>query len=258
MLQFCLLGSGSSGNAILVTSGETAILIDNGLSYKGLCHRVEHAGLSLERLKGVFVTHEHGDHVKGVGVLARKLGVPVYLTRGTHEALPGTVGEIPDLRPYEAGERFVVGGLEIASFSVSHDAADPVSYTVRAEGAQLGLATDLGHVSHLVRTRLRGSHALVLESNYCPNMLLRSGYPPQVRQRISSRIGHLSNQDSCSLLDELLHDGLQAVVLVHLSENNNTPEVAQRLAAGVLRGHGAALHVATQDTPTPVFEVRAP
>ncbi len=255
MLQFCLLGSGSSGNAILVSSGETRILIDNGLSYKQLCLRADRAGMSLAGLKALFITHEHGDHVKGAGILARKTGVPVYLTEGTHAALSPNVGEIPRAVCFEAGDTLQVDGLTVESFSVSHDAADPVSYTVRHGAAQVGLATDLGHVSHLVRTRLAGSTALILEANYCPEMLRRGHYPPRVQQRIRSRSGHLSNQDMTSLLDDLLHERLRTVVLVHISEHNNTPDLAHRYAARVLGRHGAALHVAAQDEPSPVFEV---
>lgn len=255
MLQFCLLGSGSSGNATLIRVAETGILIDNGLSYKELCRRADVAGVSLEGLRALFITHEHGDHVKGAGILARKTGVPVYLTEGTFASLSPSVGEFPQAVRFEAGEAFEIGGLTVGSFSVSHDAADPVSYTVRCGSAQVGLATDLGHVSHLVRTRLRGSTALIVESNYCPEMLRMGHYPAQVQQRIRSRNGHLSNQDMTSLLDGLVHDQLRTVVLVHISEHNNTPALAHGFAARVLERHGATLHVAAPDEPSPIFEV---
>ena len=212
--------------------------------------------MSLKGLDAVFVTHEHADHVNGLGVLARKQDVPLYMTRDTFSSLPEKVGVLPRLVFFEAGDSVEVGDLAVASFSVAHDAADPVSYTVEsAEGVRIGFATDLGHSSHLVRTRLAACHALVLEANYCPELLLRSAYPPKVRQRIQSRTGHLSNQDMSSLLHQLLHDGLQLVVLFHVSENNNEYDRAQKMAQGVLRNHPARLHVARQDTPTPVFEV---
>ncbi len=258
MLQFCLLGSGSSGNAALIRTPRARVLIDNGFSYKELRRRVEATGLTLDGLDAIFVTHEHIDHVNGLGVLARKQDAPVYMTRDTFSNLPDKVGVLPRLVFFEAGEQVRVGDLNLASFSVSHDAADPVSYTVESErGTKVGFATDLGHTSHLVRTRLAACHALVLEANYCPNMLLRSPYPPRVRQRIQSRIGHLSNQDMSSLLHQLLHDALQLVVLFHVSENNNDYELAHQMALGVLRNHPARLHVARQDEPTPLFEVAA-
>ncbi|HNR32138.1 MAG TPA: MBL fold metallo-hydrolase [Candidatus Hydrogenedentes bacterium] len=255
MLRFSLLGSGSGGNAVLVMSPRAKILIDCGLSHRQLRLRTEAVGASLDGLDGVFITHEHGDHVGGLRVLTRQSGVPVYLTAGTHGRLPAPLLGIPNAVHIEAGDTVSVGDLEVASYSVSHDAADPVNYVVRWNGAQLGLATDLGHVSHVVRRSLAGSHAVVLESNYCPRRLLAGDYPPQVRQRIRSRIGHLSNQDMCSLLADLIHDQLSTVVLVHLSENNNAPEIVRELAENVLRGHPARLYLAEQDRPTPFFEV---
>lgn len=257
MLRFSLLGSGSSGNAILFASQEAKILIDNGLSFKELHRRCGAIGLSLEGLDGVFVTHEHSDHVAGVGVLARKTGVPIYMTEATHRALGPGVGEIPTVHYFESGETVCIRDMEVSSFGIPHDAADPVAFTVTACGAKAGLATDLGHVSHLVRERLSGSHALVIESNYCPNEMLNSDYPPQVLQRIRGRHGHLSNQDMASLLHALLHDALRTVVLVHISENNNKPEIARMMAEGVLRGHPARLHLAEHHAPTPLFEIVA-
>jgi len=258
VLRFSLLGSGSSGNAILLTSSSTKILIDNGLSFKQLSLRTAAVGVSLEDLDAILVTHEHGDHVGGIGVLTRKLAVPVYMTPGTFENLPPSLGRLNGVELFEAGEGMVIGDMAIRSFSVSHDAADPVGFTVRAGGAQFGLATDLGHVSHLVRNRLAGSHALVIESNHCPEMLRKGLYPPKIQQRIRGNQGHLSNEDMCSLLHSLLHDDLQHVILVHISENNNCFELVDQRVRGVLKSHPATVFMATQDVPTPLFEVRAP
>ncbi len=258
MLRFSLLGSGSSGNAILLQSAGTTLLIDNGLSFKQLCLRAAAIGASLDNLAGVLVTHEHGDHVQGLGVLTRQRPVPIYMTRGTYENLSPAIGLLNEIEFFEAGDQFVIGDMVIRSFSVSHDAADPVGFTVQSGGAQFGLATDLGHVSHLVRNRLAGSHALVIESNHCPEMLRKGHYPPKVQQRIRGREGHLSNEDMCSLLHDLLHDHLKLVILVHISENNNSPEVVEQRLRGVLKAHPAATFLATQDAPTPMFEVRFP
>ena len=258
MLQFSLLGSGSSGNAIAVRSATTTILIDNGLSFKQLSLRAAAVGISLENLAAILVTHEHGDHVQGIGVLTRKIPVPVYMTHDTCENLSPSLGKLGDIELFEAGEGLLIGDMTIQSFSVSHDAADPVGFTVKADGAQFGLATDVGHVSHLVRNRLAGSHALVIESNHCPEMLRKGDYPPKIRQRIRGRHGHLSNEEMCSLLHSILHDDLQHVVLVHISENNNSPQLVEQRVRGVLKGHPAAIYLATQDSPTPLFEVRAP
>ncbi|MBI2432191.1 MAG: MBL fold metallo-hydrolase [Candidatus Hydrogenedentes bacterium] len=255
MLRFSLLGSGSSGNAALVVSPRTKVLIDNGLSFRQLEARVSAIGSSLEGLDAVFVTHEHGDHVHGLGTLARRLDVPVFMTEETFRSLPPGVGKLPRIETFEAGDTVRVADLEVSSFSIAHDAADPVSFTIACDGAKLGLAIDVGHVSQLVRNRLSRCHALVLESNYCPDMLMQGSYPPQVQQRIRGRLGHMSNYDMTSLLNTLLHDALKLVVLVHISERNNHPDLVRRLAQQVLAKRPAMLHLATQNEPTKLFEV---
>ena len=257
LLRFALLGSGSSGNAMLVASSNSKILIDNGFSLKELETRIAGIGETLDGLNAVFVTHEHSDHVKGVGILARRLGVPVYMTLKTYESLPESVGALPRIELFESGESVTIGGLTLASFNVCHDAADPVSFVVQSNGAKLGLAADLGHAPQYVKQRLEGSHALILESNHCLDMLHRGPYPDALKQRIRSRHGHLSNADMTSLLASLVHDGLQIVVLVHLSLENNRPEIVRDMAAGVLKGHHAELHVAHQDVPTPLFVIHS-
>jgi len=256
LLRFALLGSGSSGNALLLISPTAKILIDDGFSFKELQSRVEKLGETLNGLNAVFITHEHSDHVKGLGVLARKLKTPIYLTERTREKLPDIVGELPCVETFESGDSVTINGLTLTSFNVCHDAADPVSYIAQYDGIKLGLAADLGHAPQYVKQRLYGSHALVLESNHCPDMLHRGPYPQALKQRIRGQQGHLSNIDMTTLLAGLVHDALQYVVLVHLSHENNSPELARKLAAGVLKNHHAVLHVADQDVPTPLFEIR--
>ena len=253
MIRFALLGSGSSGNALLIISSRAKVLIDNGLSVRELEKRLDSIGENLEGLRGIFVTHEHSDHVRGLGVLARKTKLPVFITPTTRDALPESVGEIPNVEYFESGESVTIDGLTLGSFCVSHDAADPVSYVAMADGVKLGLAADLGHVSQLVRTRLEGAQGLILESNYCPEMLLRGPYPPMLKQRIKGSHGHLSNADCNSLIADLLHDSLHLVVLAHISEENNEYEHAKEMAARVLHGHNVALYIAYQDKPTPVL-----
>lgn len=255
MITFCLLGSGSAGNAILVETESTRILIDNGLSYKELSRRAVSMGLSLEGLSGVLLTHEHGDHCNGLGTLCRKHAVPAYLTPGTHDSLPARIGPLPDARLFRAGDSWLLGDLEVSSFSVTHDAADPVGYALSSRGAKVGFAFDLGAPTQLVRQRLAGSQALVLETNYCPEMLRYGDYPEQVKQRISGRFGHLSNDAAAGLVRDLTHPRLQKIVLVHISENNNTPARAHAAISGALDGHAAEVHLATQDAPTPLFRV---
>ncbi|MBI5095311.1 MAG: MBL fold metallo-hydrolase [Candidatus Hydrogenedentes bacterium] len=255
MIRFSLLGSGSSGNAILIASPTGKILVDNGLSLRKLQERAAGLHMDVSDLKAVFVTHEHMDHVNGIGVLARRFDAPVFMTAGTYENLPEGVGKIPRLELFDPGDTINVDGLEVTSFSVSHDAADPVNYVVRSGGVQLGLAGDLGHASHLVKNRLAGSHGLVLESNYCPDMLKKGSYPYAVQQRIRGNRGHLSNADMCGLLAGLVHDALRLVVLVHISEENNTRRLAHDMAARVIENHPARVFVARQDRATRLFEI---
>lgn len=257
MLKFSLLGSGSSGNAAFVASPRTKLLIDSGLSFRRLRERVEALGEGLEDLGAVLITHEHGDHVQCLGTLARKLRVPVYVTERTHLHFPTKVGELPDVRYFEAGDSFEIGDITVSSFSVNHDAVDPVCFTVHSNGAKVGFATDLGYCTNLVRSRLAGCNALVIEANYCPEMLRLGEYPPAVQERIRSKIGHLSNQSMASLLKDVRHASLQTVVLIHISENNNTPERVEMMARGVMRDHPASIYLATQDGPTQFFEVVA-
>ena len=242
---------------MFVRSPSGKILIDNGFSLKQLQARLAAIGETVDRLAAVVVTHEHRDHVNGIGVLARKTGVPVYLTRDTDSNMPD-LGAIPNKVYFESGDVLRILDFQLASFRVAHDAVDPVSFTVWREGCQLGLATDLGHATNLVRERLRGSHALILESNYCPDMLRRSSYPPAIVQRIRGRHGHLSNQDMNSLLKSLLHTDLQWVVAVHVSRENNSTEKVEDMAKRVLKRHSARLHVAAQDAPTPLMRIESP
>jgi phosphoribosyl 1,2-cyclic phosphodiesterase len=255
VIRFSLLGSGSAGNAILVEAQGSKILVDNGLSFRQLERRSALVGSSLDDLKAVFITHEHTDHVQGLRVLCNKRPVPIYMTEGTFSNLPKSARDLPEVRHFEAGETVALNGLSLHSFSVSHDAADPVSYVVEAGGVRLGIAADMGGVSGLVRRRLEQCEALVLESNYCPQMLTRSSYPPSIRQRISSRHGHLSNVDACKLLSSVLHDALQLVVLVHISAENNKPELAREMAQRAVGSHQARVCVASQTEPTEMFEV---
>ena len=256
MIRFSLLGSGSSGNAILVVTPGARVLIDCGFSMKQLELRAAQLGERLDELDAVFVTHEHSDHVKGLGVLARRLRIPVFMTRGTCARLPANVAEVPCIECFTAGDSIRLDGLTLSSFSVSHDAGDPVGFCVDFEGAKLGIAADLGHAPNLVRLRLAGSQALVLESNYCPELLRLGPYPPQLQQRIRGKQGHLSNEDMSALLASLAHERLRLVVLSHLSEENNDPARVFEMARRAMQPCGAEVVVARQHAPTRMFEVR--
>ena len=254
-MKFALLGSGSSGNATLVTAGGVKVLIDCGLSFKQLCIRAEAIGQTLDDLDAILVTHEHGDHVNGLPVLKKRINVPVFMSEGTRDYLPKKIRDIDGIHTFYSGDTINVGHLKFHSYAVAHDAADPVGYVVQDKDRRLGVAGDMGHVSTLVKQRLRDCHALIVESNYCPDMLLHSPYPAAIRQRINSRQGHLSNPDACSLISSVKHDDLRLIVLTHLSEENNHPDKVLQMATRAMNGSKAQIHVAWQDKPTPLFSL---
>ncbi|MFP4032944.1 MAG: MBL fold metallo-hydrolase [Desulfococcaceae bacterium] len=248
-LEFCVLASGSRGNATYVSDGRTAVLVDAGLSGAEIQRRMARRGLSPENLDAVLVTHEHGDHVRGVGVLARRFGLPVYLSPGAARALDGRLGTIADLRHFRAGEAFPLGSLTVHPFATSHDAADPVGFTLAGGNRRLGIATDLGMATQLVRHHLRGCSAVILETNHDPDLLMNGPYPWRLKQRVRGRSGHLSNGDARDLLLDILHARLSHVVLGHLSEENNRPELALALIREALDGRcpAATVRVAGQN-----------
>lgn len=228
-MNLCSIASGSSGNCIYVGSDRTSVLVDVGLSGK----RVE-AGLnSIDRttkeMDGILITHEHSDHIKGLGVLARKYGLPIYATAGTIEAVRQMdLGKMPDglfheIRP---DEEFCLGDLKILPFAISHDAAQPVGFRLECGKKAVGIATDLGQYSDYTVARLKNLHALLLEANHDVNMLQVGGYPYYLKRRILGEKGHLSNENAGRLLGRLLHDDLKAVFLGHLSKENNYDKLA--------------------------------
>lgn len=244
-LAVCVLASGSKGNAIYVSDGRSSILIDAGLSGREIERRLQSQGLRAEELCALVLSHEHADHVQGVGVLSRRYRLPVYITRKTAGAAY-RLGDLSKTVYIECGVTFSIAGLEIHPFSLSHDARDPAGFTIRSNGLKLGIVTDLGVVTSMVREHLKGCHALVLEANHDDTMLLNGPYPWPLKQRIRSRMGHLSNADSSTLLGDILHDRLQHVILAHLSEINNTPEEALRSVSPTLIGSRTQLHIARQ------------
>jgi phosphoribosyl 1,2-cyclic phosphodiesterase len=208
-------------------TGAGYLLVDAGLSAKQLVLRMALLGVAPEDLCGILLTHEHGDHVKGLEVFARKHEVPVYVTALTREVLARKVTSVKEWKLFAAGQEFEVAGLQVTSFAVPHDAVDPVGFVFQKEGVRTGLVTDLGHVSTKVTSMLDGVSALVLESNYCDRLLEEDEKRPwSLKQRISSRHGHLSNAQSCALAGDLVAGGLERVILGHLSRDCNTAQVA--------------------------------
>jgi phosphoribosyl 1,2-cyclic phosphodiesterase len=220
---------------------------------------LEQIGVEPDELNGVVITHEHSDHVRGLDVLIKRLNVPVYLSQGTWETLKKDKNRnIKHVHIFSAGKGFEIGDIEFESFSVMHDAADPVGYCLYNGETKIGVATDLGKTTHLVRESLKGSQCLILESNHDPGMLYRGPYPWWLKQRIKGIFGHLSNEDSASLLSDLLHTDLKHVVLAHISQTNNMNDMAHLNAMKVLQEHDYRhidIQVALQDRVTGPVEL---
>lgn len=229
-MRFCTIASGSSGNCTYVGSDHTHLLVDAGIS----CKRVEKGLNSLEisarDLDGILITHEHSDHISGLGVLSRKFGIPIYTTGGTADAIlrSGKLGDIPDglFHEIREDEPFAIKDFEICPFTIPHDAAQPVGYRLETDGKSVGIATDLGKYTEYIIDHLKQLDALLLEANHDIRMLQVGRYPYYLKQRIMGDRGHLSNENAGRLLCELLHDDLKAVFLGHLSKENNYEELA--------------------------------
>ncbi len=253
VVEWTALGSGSRGNCSYLEYDSTRLLIDAGLSGKQIRARLASIGKSAERLDGILLTHEHSDHVQGLAVLGKQLGIPVYCNRLTADALSPKIKERLQLKIFTTGAEFTVGNVGIESASIPHDAADPVSFVLHMDKFQLGVLTDLGHVTRLVLERFRQVNALLLETNYDLELLRQDVKRPwSIKQRIQSRHGHLSNDDAANFLEEIMHADLQDVTLGHLSQDCNLPGTAETCIQKKLSEIGASqvqLQVASQDAP---------
>lgn len=227
-MKFCVLGSGSRGNCTYIEEGNTRILIDAGFSGKEIARRLACINRSPEQLSALLVTHEHNDHIAGVGVLSRRFKLPVYANSGTHGASKRKVGKLFAFREFFTGRRFDLGDLEIHPFAVSHDTADPVGFIVRGSEHSVGYCTDTGRVTKLMEHLLGQCHGLILEANHDPQMLQDGPYPLQLKQRVRSNRGHLANSDAAAFVRGLPAGTLRVLVLAHLSETNNHPDLASQ------------------------------
>jgi len=254
-----VLGSGSSGNATVIHGPEGDLLIDAGFSAKELNARFVAAGLDASKVKALLITHEHSDHVKGCKTFAEKLGIPIYLTRKTLLALEqsGRAGGLRNL--FAPGSSFALCGLDVAPFSIQHDASDPVAFTFQFDGLKIGVATDLGAMNMLGLQRLKGCAALVLESNHDLEMLRNSQRPLHTKRRIMGRMGHLNNLDAMQALEEIVSDPCRCLILAHLSRECNDPDLVANLARerlAKLRRDDILLLVAEQGKPTQTVWLR--
>jgi len=309
MVRFTVLASGSKGNSAVVSGGHTRILVDAGLSCRELFRRMRQVGESPETLDAIIITHEHMDHIGGLAVTARKLGIPVYFTEATHRAWvrwitprrqmtyaqwiercrkqaiqrqaetapdagvcecddigaetgsaaagpsesdgkPVSAAEdsaapdpswLPSVQYFQAGRPFQIGDISVSPFTIPHDAADPVGFVFQAEGVRMALATDLGYITPNVKAQLRNVDLLLLESNHDLEMLRDGPYPWSVKQRVLSRVGHLSNEAAADFLESSYDGQATYVILAHLSESNNLPDLARVTAERALAGHASLL-----------------
>jgi len=256
-LRFCSLASGSRGNALLVESADTLLLIDCGVTYRTLEDRLRSVERSPNDITAVLVTHEHGDHVAGLGPLLRRIDRPLWATHGTARSLARLLGDsrTPEYREVRYGAQFSIGGIDVCPFPVPHDAREPAHYRFEAGGLRLGVLTDTGHISSHVAETLCDVDALAVEFNHDLDSLNSGPYPAPLKARVGSMLGHLNNGQAAGLVEKLDHARLRWVVALHMSEQNNSAEHVDTSMAAVRERAGFDFWLARQGTPTGWFEI---
>ncbi len=253
MFRFASLGSGSRGNATLVQSDHTLLLIDCGFAAKELERRSTELGINLSQLDAILVTHEHGDHQRGVGPVARRYQTPVWITAGTAQA---DFGQLPDqqlINPHLPA--FNIGEITITPVIVPHDARETIQFIFTYADQRLGLLTDLGHITPHIRTQYTGLHALLLEANHDLQKLATGPYPPKLQARVGGNYGHLNNRQAAEFLDTIDTSQLQHLVIAHLSEKNNDPTLAKDTLCIAKPDLQQSLHILQQDAPSVWYTV---
>lgn len=252
MSAFCTLFSSSSGNCTFISDGATKLLVDAGVSASRVCKALSQIDVHPSEIDGILITHEHRDHIVGVGSLSRNYSIPVYATPATLDKVMSVTGFLfeDSIRTFKANDKFEVGDIEVFSFSTSHDAVDSVGYTFRFGGKYYSVATDLGCITDGVLKHLCKSNAVLIESNHDVELLKNGPYPGYLKQRILGKRGHLSNEHASHLAAQLVKWGTEHITLGHLSEKNNTPEIAHNTTAesfaraGITLGRDVTLNVA--------------
>lgn len=264
-LKVCVLASGSSGNCLYIGNETTHVLVDAGVSCRCILERLTDIGVEPSQINGLCVTHEHGDHQKSLGALQRKLGMPLYGNAGTVEAIGRSAKHNGlEWQVFTTGHPFRIGNISVMPFRVPHDSYDPVGFTFRDADSCVGVCTDLGMATDLVRDSLRGCDVLVLETNHDDELLLASQRPWSLKQRVLGRKGHLSNEKAAVLLCDIWHTGLRSVFLAHVSRDCNRPELALEVLARAVAGksgHGIQFYATYPDRRSDVVvagEILAP
>lgn len=258
-MDVCVLASGSSGNCVAVTGGGTTLLVDFGLNCKNALIRMEKAQIDPIGISGILFTHNHTDHCQGIGTFAKKFKTPLYANWGTAEEIRKLNPKVEmDWSIFENGQKFSIGTFDVETFQVPHDAADPVGFRLTQGDKTLFLATDLGFVTTMLKTKLRDCDAAIIESNHDHEMLEQSDRPYSLKCRIWGRDGHLSNEDSAAFVSQCASNRLQQVMLAHLSHECNTPTLAKRTMCEALRQIGrpdVRVTVLEQDQISPWFQI---
>ena len=262
MLNFCNLYSGSSGNCLFVESENTKLIIDAGVSLKKIEEGLNTIDIPSSSIDGILVTHEHSDHIKSLANLSKKYNIPVYSSIETFDAMPTQTNKISEknIKYIKIGQHFSINDLDISSFSIPHDAANPSGFTIKQRNKKLGIATDVGHMTKEILKALEGCDLVLLESNYEPEVLRASRYPFSLKRRISGPNGHLSNEDAGKTINYLLHDNLKTAILGHLSKESNLPELAYQTVIDEIISNGTNteklnLSVASRDLPGKLIHI---
>lgn len=239
-MEYCSIASGSSGNCHYIGYKNTNILIDAGLSGKKISKGLDEIYVDANKLNGIFVTHEHSDHIKGIGVLSRKYDIPIFVNYKTWSAIKEKIGKVKEknIKIFENNKIYEIGDLEIKPFSIIHDAVDPVGFKLNDGKKSIAVATDIGHISDNIKENLLGSDLIVLESNYDKEMLLMGSYTYTLKKRVMSDIGHLSNEEAAKFAVELIKSGTENLLLAHLSRENNFPALAFETSNHILTENG--------------------
>lgn len=243
MKGFCPLASGSKGNSIYVGTQHTKVLIDAGISARMLKKRLEEIDVDLADIDAIVVTHEHSDHIRGIAMLGCKMGIPVFANSDTARAIYEYIGDAPKFKIFSTGEPFAFGDLEFDPFSIQHDAIDPVGFVIQTGSYKLGVCADLGFASSLVVNKLKECDYLYLESNHQVEMVHACPRPAVYKQRVLSRLGHLSNVQCAELLEQLINSKLKHVHLAHLSGECNSPDLAKKIITEMLEAQRAPVDV---------------
>lgn len=260
-MRYCSLSSGSKGNSSVFSARGTHILIDAGLSAKRLAEGVSAVGLCPGELSGILITHEHTDHIRGIRVFAEKYRVPVYMNESTCRALDGIGLDQRLVRIFRTNEDFYIRDLCVNALPIPHDAAEPVGYTIACGGRRISLFTDLGHIPKHVMQAAVGSELVVLEANHDIEMLKNGRYPQSLKNRVLGKRGHLSNDACAQAAVELVESGVGHIILAHMSQENNRPELARATVAlrldeaGIRDGRDMHLGLALQDIISPIYEM---